>query len=83
MMDEFIHWQKPNLLLRATCDELLSWMIENWMKNHLVKDSDCNNVNLQSPETITRTTNNGGLPFSVGRTMPRSTISIEQDNQNR
>jgi hypothetical protein len=37
MMDEFIHWPKPYLLLSATCDELLSWTIEIWMKNHFVK----------------------------------------------
>ena len=30
--DEFIHWPKPYLLLSATCDEILSWMIEIWMK---------------------------------------------------
>jgi hypothetical protein len=28
MMDEFIHWAKPELLLSTTCDEILSWMIE-------------------------------------------------------
>ena len=29
MMDEFICWPKPYLLLSATCFEILSWMIEN------------------------------------------------------
>ena len=28
MIDDFIHWPKPYLLLSATCDEILSWMIE-------------------------------------------------------
>jgi hypothetical protein len=28
VMDEFIHRPKPYLLLSATCDEILSWMIE-------------------------------------------------------
>ena len=46
MMDEFIHWPKPYLLLSATCDETLSWMIEVWMKNHLVGDNNCNTINL-------------------------------------
>jgi hypothetical protein len=32
MIDEFIYWPKPYLLLLATCDEMLSWMIEIWMK---------------------------------------------------
>ena len=45
MMDEFIHWLKPYLLLSATCDEMLSWVIEIGMKNHLVSDSNCNTVN--------------------------------------
>ena len=33
-------------LLAATCDEILSWMIEIWMNNHLVRDSTCNTANL-------------------------------------
>ena len=44
MMDEFIHWPKPYLLLSATCDEILSWMIKFWMKNNLVSDIICNIV---------------------------------------
>ena len=40
MMDEFIHWSKPYMLLSTTCDEILSWMIEIWMKIHLVSDSN-------------------------------------------
>ena len=32
----------PDLLLSATCDEILSWMIEIWGENHLVSDNDCN-----------------------------------------
>ena len=46
MMDEFIHWPKPYLLLSATCDEILSWTIEIWMKNTLISDNNCNIVNL-------------------------------------
>jgi hypothetical protein len=45
-MDEFIHWPKLYLLLSTTCDEILSRMIEKWMKNHLVSDNNCNTVNL-------------------------------------
>ena len=45
-MDEYIHWSKPYLLLSATFDELLPWVIENWMKNHVVRDNNCNTVNL-------------------------------------
>ena len=33
-------------ILRSTCDEILSWMIEIWIKNHLISDSNCNAVNL-------------------------------------
>ena len=46
MMDEFIHWPKPYLLLLATCGEMLLWMIEVWMKNRLVSDDNCSIVNL-------------------------------------
>ena len=45
---------KPYLLLSTTWDEILSWAIEIWMKNHLVSDSNCNTVNLYSPERLTR-----------------------------
>ena len=41
-MIEFIHWPKPYLLLSETCDELLSWMIEIWMKIYFVSDYNCN-----------------------------------------
>jgi hypothetical protein len=30
--------------LSTTCDEILSWMIDIWMTNHLVSDSYCNTV---------------------------------------
>ena len=33
-MDDFIHWTSCYLLLLATCDEILLWMIEIWMKNY-------------------------------------------------
>ena len=46
MTDEFIHWPKPYLLLSATCDEILSGMIDIWMRNHLVSESNCSTVNL-------------------------------------
>jgi hypothetical protein len=44
-MNEFILWPKPYLLLSAPRDEILSWMIEIWMKNHLESDTNCNSVN--------------------------------------
>ena len=79
-MDEFIHWPKPYLLLSATCDEMMSWMIGIWMKNHLWNDSDCNIINLQSAhKSLQGMINNAGLTFSVGDTTPWFTISIEQD----
>ena len=82
MMDEFIHWPKPYLLLSATVDEVLSWMIENWMKNHLVSGSNCNTVNVETPHKLQGVTNNVGLTFSVGDTILWLTISMEQDNYN-
>ena len=54
MMNEFIHSPNPYLLLSVTCEEIFSWMIENWMKKHMVSDSYCNIVNLQSPKKFTR-----------------------------
>ena len=33
-------------------DETLSWMIEIWMKNHLVSDNTCNTKNILSPQKI-------------------------------
>jgi len=80
MMVEFIHWSKPYFLLSITCDEMLSWMIEIWMKNHSVSDSNCNTINLNPLKILQEMTNNVGLAFSVGDTTPRFTISIEEDN---
>ena len=42
--------QNPAFFLLATCDEILSWMIEIWMENHLGRHSKCNTVNLLSPQ---------------------------------
>ena len=80
MMNVFIHWSKPYLPLSATCDEILSWMIEIWMKKHLVSNSNCNTVNLESLKILQGMTNNVGLAFSVGDTIPQFTICIKQDN---
>ena len=81
MMDEFIHWPKPYLLLSTTGDEILSWMIVIWMKNGLVSDSNCDTINLQSPPPkLQGTSNNVGLAFGVGDTTPQFAVSIEQDN---
>ena len=33
---------KAYFFLSSTFDEILSWMIENWMKSHLVSDSNRN-----------------------------------------
>ena len=54
MMDEFIHWPKPYSFLSTTCDEILSWTNEIWMKNHLVNDSNRNTVNRLIPKFVTR-----------------------------
>ena len=83
MMEEFIRWPKIYLLLSATCDEILSWMIEIWINRHLISDNNCNIVQIYIPPTnLQGMTTNIGLTFSVGdtNTTPRFTISIEQDN---
>ena len=77
MIDEFIRWPKPYFLLSATYDEILSWMTEIWMKNHLVSASICNTVNVSSPPKLQGMTINGGLTFSVGDTILRFAISVE------
>ena len=74
-----------NLALSTTCDEILSWMIESWMNNHLVIDNYCNTVNLQSPQIkkrkrVARNENEVGLTFRVGDLILWFTIKIEQDN---
>ena len=79
MMDELIHWSKPCLLLSATCGEILSWLIEIWMKVHLVSDSSCNSVNLESPHPqLQRMTNNVGFTFSVGDIIPRLQLVLSK-----
>ena len=83
MMDEFIHYPKPYLLLSTTCDKILLWVIEIWMTNDLVNDSNCN-ILIQSPplKKLQGLTNIFGLTFSVGDTILRFTIRNEQDNWN-
>ena len=70
------HWPKPYLLLSSTCDEILSWMIQIWMKIHLVSDSNCNTVYLKKLQEMT---NHVGVTLSVGDTIPQFTVSIELD----
>jgi hypothetical protein len=74
-MDEFIHWSKPYLLLSTTCDEMLSWVIGIWMKNHSISDNKS-----IIPNKLQGLANNVGLTFSVGDIILRFTISIEQDS---
>ena len=38
-MDEITHWPKSYFLSSPTCDEIVLWMIEIWMKSHLVQYS--------------------------------------------
>ena len=77
--------QKPYLLVSTTCDETLLWVIEIWMKNHLVSDSNCNTVILYPSPPITFLKNYKewqkiALTLSVGDSIPQFTIIIEQDN---
>ena len=64
-------------------------VVDDWnlVENHLVSDSNCNNVYLQSPDTyiyiyicfnflLQGMTNNVGLTISVGDTIPRFAINI-------
>jgi hypothetical protein len=51
----------------------------NLDESHLISDSNCNTINLYSPQKIQGMTNNVWLTFSVGGTIPRFIISIDQD----
>jgi len=73
--------QNPTFLLSTTCNEMLSLMIENWMKNHLVSDHICNTIVYNPPKRFTKKmAYNVGLTFSVGNTTSQFSTSIEQDN---
>ena len=50
------------------------------MEIHLVSDNNCNIGNLYSQKQLKGMTNNVGLTFGVGDTIPWITIGIEQDN---
>ena len=54
--------------LAATTDEILSWVIEIWMKGHLVSENNYNTVDLQSLKHLQGLTNKVGLTFTVGDT---------------
>ena len=46
------------------CDEIFSWMIDVWMKDHLVSDNNCNNV--ITSVIVQEMTNNVELTLSFG-----------------
>jgi hypothetical protein len=58
MMNEFKRWSKSYLLLLATYDKILSWLIEIWMKKYLVSNSNCK---YNPPKIITRNDKLGGV----------------------
>ena len=55
VMDEIIVncWNNVWYILQP-CNEKLSWMIELWMKTHLVSENNCNIVNIKSQLFLTR-----------------------------
>ena len=67
-----------------SCQQLVMKYYNEWLKfgwkNHLGSDNNCNTINVWSPKKLQGITNNIGLTFSVGDTIPRYAISIEQDN---
>ena len=83
MMDGFIHWPKPYLLLSATYDEVLSWMTNIWIIITwyviVIATLQIHNTLNFFPQGMTK---NVGLTFSVGDTTPRFTNIIEQENWN-
>ena len=75
-------WVHPLAKTLPSLVNNLSWMIETWMKHHLVSDNNCNHVSHNSSKYIRGVTNNVGLIFRVGDTTPWFTVSFEQDNNN-
>ena len=74
MMNDFIHCSKPYVLLPTTRDEILSWMIEIRIKNHLVSDNNCNIVKSTNPqETFAK---NNEQCWAKHLVLVRFTISI-------
>ena len=64
-MSSFIG-QNPYHLLLATYNEILSQMIEIWMKEHLISDNMiCNIVNLVSLKKSQRMMNNVEVTYKV------------------
>ena len=72
-MDEFIHWPKPDFLRGSN----LGW-------NIVMDDRDLDEKTTCKsgvpPKYYKIMTNTVGLTFNVGDTIPRFTISIEQDD---
>ena len=56
-------------------------MVEIWTKNHLISEYLQHCKSILSRE-ISRMTNNVGLTFGVGDTIPQSTIGGERSNWN-
>ena len=74
-MDKFAHWPKPDLLLLVTCVEILSWINEVWMENHLVSDDYCNIVNY--PLVFCFFNKEWQITLSVGDTTPQLVLHKE------
>ena len=72
--------QNPTLLLSITHVEILSWIIDVWIEKHSASDNNCNTMIYNPLKSLQTMTNNVGLTFSVGDTIPRFITSIEQDN---
>ena len=71
------------ILLSTTCDEILRWMMEIWMKNHLVSDNNRNTANLIPPKKnffLQRTVVNVGFRQPIGLVehgfMPLTIVSL-------
>jgi hypothetical protein len=71
--------QSPSLLLPTTPHEILSWIIDIEIENHLACDSNCNNKIYDPSKSLQGMRNNVGLTFIVGDPILRFRVSIEQD----
>ena len=83
VLDEFIHWPKPYLLLSTTCDAILSWMMEIEMKIQLISGNNCNARIYNLPKKLQEMINNVGLTLSVCDTIPWFPNCIEKEYKSR
>ena len=73
-MVEFIHSPKPDFLVSTTSNEILSWMIEIWMKTHLVIIVNTTLRIYKQPKNSQGMSNNVGFTLIFFYTKPQLVV---------